>query len=156
MRKNVLMIVLVLLLVFGVEAGAKEFSSEDISKAIQAVIPTEFGYVDNTEYLMKHKFSLLPGISDSHIVVSADSTNFSEFGVFRVEDTDAAKQCAKLLSKYLNERKAQFQSGVVYNVSEYPKFENAKVTVIKPFVIYTILNTSQSNAALKSIKSILE
>ena len=148
-------LILTALLVFAPCVYAQTISAERISCEIQNALPTEFGYVDNTEYLMKHEFSSIQGVCDSHIVVCAEATNFSEFGVFYIANEADIKPCVKQLNEYLKKRKMQFQSGVVYNVEEYPKFENAKAVAIGRFVIYTILAPSQRDIAIETAKNLV-
>ena len=156
MRKFYAIAVVIAALVFVPRINARNISAEALSNAIQVALPTEFGYVDSTDYLMKHEFSSLCGIFDSHVVVCADSANFNEFGVFFVKNTTDIKPCIKQLSEYLNNRKTQFQSGVVYNPAEYPKFESAKVFSVGPVIISTILDPSQGAIAEKTVKEMLK
>ena len=156
MRKFYVIALAIAVLVFVPRVNARNISAEAVSDAIQLALPTEFGYVDSTDYLMRHEFSSLCGIFDSHIVVCADSANFNEFGVFFVKNTTDIKPCIKQLGEYLSNRKTQFQSGVVYNPSEYPKFEGAKVFSVGQVIIYTILDTSQGAIAEKTVKKMLK
>ena len=155
-RVFVLFIVITLLFSACPSAYAKNTSAKAISETIQAAIPAEFGYVDNTEYAVRHELSNLTCVDDCYVVVCAESTNFNEFGVFHVDNESNVKRCAKQLTEYIARRKIQFQNGVIYDINEYPKFENAKVTAIDCYVIYTILDIPQRTAALESIKSVLQ
>lgn len=151
-----LLVVTVLLFSIAPLTDAKNISAKAISEVIQMALPTEFGYVDNTEYAMKHELSVLTCVNDSHVVVCAEATNFNEFGVFYVENERDVKRCVKQLTEYVARRKAQFQNGVIYDINEYPKFENAKVTAIGRYVIYTILETAQKTAAIQAVEHALQ
>ena len=148
--------VLLLLLSFGLTVSATDVSANRISETVQKQVPIEFGYVDNTEYYMQHYFSQFSFVDDSSIVVASESTNFNEIGVFHIAKREDVKKCARLLTEYLNEAKIRFQSGVIYDIKEYPKFENAKVTVIDQYVIYTILDKQQGRDALRAVRDLLQ
>lgn len=144
------------LLLCSLAVHAEEISAASLSSIIQAEIPVKFGYVDNTEYCMQYELKGLSGIDDSHIVVCADATNFNEIGVFHVESAANAKRCAKQLSEYLKQRNTRFQNGVIYDINEYPKFENAKVTVLGSYIIYTILTPTHTTQALRAAEAALK
>lgn len=135
---------------------ASSKSAESVSEIIRRQAPEDFGYLDNTEYYMQYYFSELSFVDDACIVACNESTNFNEFGVFHVKSESNIKPCVKVLQSYLQKAKARFKSGIVYDVQEYPKFENAKVTVIGQYVIYTILDSKQSKAALDAVKNFLQ
>ena len=157
MKRLCLIALVVGLMLFSASyANAQSPSAETLSKAIQSAVPAEFGYVENTDYLMKHEFSSLQNVLEGCIVVCADSTNFSEFGVFLVEKPEDVKSCIACLREYLDKRKEQFKSGVVYNAEEYPKFENAKAWAVGRFVVYTILDSTQNAIVEKTVKSMLK
>ena len=103
---------------FGINASSN-VSAETLSEAIRKVAPLEFGYVDNTEYYMQYYFNELSFVDDSCIVVSSESTNFNEFGVFHVTNADEVKRCEELLKTYLKAAKQRFRSGVIYDIDEY-------------------------------------
>lgn len=130
-------------------------SAKDVSEVIRKAVPTEFGYLDNTEYYMQYYFSDLSYVDDSCIVICAESSNFNEFGVFHVKDPSDTKLCEKQVKSYLSEAKERFKSGVIYDIDQYPKFENAKIVTIGSYVIYTILDPSESKRAIEEIKKTL-
>lgn len=134
----------------------RQVSAEAVSEVIRRAAPVDFGYVDNTEYAMQHDFAELSYVDDSCIVVCAESTNFNEFGVFHVENTSDVRLCEKYLKSYLAKRKSQFQNGVIYDIAEYPKFENAKVLVADHYIIYVILDAAQGKAAGDAIKQFVK
>ena len=137
-------------------SAAPSVSAETVSEQIRKAAPTAFGYVDNTEYYMQYYFHGLLFVDDSCIVISAESTNFNEFGVFHVKNTADAKRCEKQLKAYLSESEARFRSGVVYDIDQYPKFENATVCTIDNFVFYMILEPSQIEVASRAVSNFLK
>lgn len=157
MKRALLYVTITAYLLLGcLSVHAQEMSAKSLSAIIQAEVPVKFGYVDNTEYCIQYDLKGLFGVDDSHIVVCADATNFNEIGVFHVEGAANTKRCAKQLSEYLKQRKTRFQNGVVYDINEYPKFENAKVTVIGQYVIYTILTPSHTTKAIRAAEVALK
>ena len=137
-------------------AAVSNASTEAVSEIIRKQAECEFGYVDNTEYFMQHDFHNLTFVDDSCIVTCADSSNFNEFGVFHVSDSQDAKRCEKILKKYIESAKHRFQSGVIYDVAEYPKFENAKTYVFGNYVLYMILPASQNESAARAVEAHLK
>lgn len=145
-------------LCFGSVAYAADLgfkSAKAIGKTVEKVIPAEFGYVDNTEYYMKRYFSSLNSVDDSYIATSSESTNFNEFGIFHLENKAELKAAKKTLRDYLDKRKSEFESGVIYNTAEYPKFQNATVITFDNYICYTILNPSDLKKASLAVKELL-
>ena len=146
-----------LVLCLCIPLSAKENpDAKTVSEALQKACPTEFGYVDNSEYYMRTYFSDLADIDDFHIVTCADSTNFSEIGVFHMKDTAHLSQNQKLLKKYLAKIKSNFENGVVYNTKEYPKFENAKVFASGRYLVYAVLDRDGVTKVETALRGIAE
>ena len=76
--------------------------------------------------------------------------------MFYVNDPSAVKKCVTLLERYLCERKDRFEIGVVYDLDEYPKFENATVIVSGQYVVYTILDRENICVVKDVIKTTLK
>ena len=150
-----LLILLALTLCFPLSAK-KVTDAKEVSELLQAACPTEFGYVDNSEYYMSSYFSSLEDVDDFHIVTCADSTNFSEIGVFHLKNSTHLSQNQKLLKKYLAKIKANFENGVVYNTKEYPKFENAKTFTKGNYLVYVVLDKEQAAKAQTALGGISE
>ena len=146
-----------LLLTLCLPLSAKDIrDAKEVSEAIQKAAPTEFGYVDNSEYYMSSYFSTLKDVDDVHIVTCADSTNFSEIGVFHLKDCAHLAHNQKLLKQYLAKIKANFESGVVYNTKEYPKFENAKVFSNGNYLVYVVLDKAEALRAEKALEAAVQ
>lgn len=154
MKRFFCLILLVLLLSPAVYAE-KQTDAESVSETIRLAVPADFGYVDNTEYAMQRDFAELSYVDDACIVVCVESTNFSEFGVFHVKNEKDAARCERYLRSYLTKRKSQFETGIIYDVAEYPKFENAKVFSSGTFVVYTILDAKQCEDAKRAFYAFL-
>lgn len=147
--------VLLLALLLCLPLSAANPDAKMLSETIQKACPVQFGYVDNSHAYMSNHFAELRGIDDFHIVTCADSTNFSEIGVFHVKDAKLISQNQKLLKKYLLKIKQNFENGVVYNVEEYPKFENAKVFSAGEYLVYVVLDKACAQKAEKAVRDLL-
>ena len=145
---------IMLLLYTNVSAKAVP-DAKTVSETIQKVCPDHFGYVDNSEYYMSSYFSGLEDVDDFHIVTCADSTNFSEIGVFHMKNNDHQAENKKLLKRYLQKIKQNFENGVVYNADEYPKFENARVISVGNYLIYTVLDRHHVLRAEKAVRDMI-
>lgn len=129
--------------------------TKTISEAIQKVCPVGFGYVDNSEYYMGSYFSGLKDVDDFYIVTCADSTNFSEIGVFHFKNTDNLTENKKYVKRYLQKIKQNFESGVVYNTEEYPKFENARIIPVGNYLVYAVLDRHEILLAEKVVRNLI-
>ncbi len=159
-QKNIFSIFLLLILLpnFCLPIMAKDTFSIDsptIGKAMQEAIPITFGYIDNTEYYSKCYFSQMNGILDCYIATSAESTNFNEFGIFHLNSKADVKSAKKILQMYLEKRRSEFENGVIYNIEEYPKFQNASVFSAGNYVCYTILAPNDVKKAASAIKKLI-
>ena len=152
--RSLFMIVLVLVLCIPIAASTK-IDAKGLNEKIQEVCPAKFGYVDNSEYYMSSYFSGLEDVDDFYIVTCADSTNFNEIGAFHLKSTSHLASNQKLLKKYLAKIKQNFESGVVYNIEEYPKFENAKAFVLGNYLVYVVLDKEASKKAEETVRGLL-
>ena len=128
-------------------------NAKKIAEEICQSIPSEFGYVDNTEYQLKCYFSPSSFFDDCCIMINSDSTNFDEIGVFYVESQQDIKLCEKQVKQYLKDARERFMNGVIYNVKEYPKFEKATTITIDHYVIYLILSEKQQKDIIETLKN---
>ena len=136
-------------------AVACPLGAKSIGTVVEKAVPLEFGYVDNTEYYMNRYFSKLKNADDCYIVTSAESTNFNEFGIFRFKNKSELKAAKHVLRDYLATRRTEFESGVIYNTAEYPKFQNATVLTFENYICYTILTPSDLKKATAAAKELL-
>lgn len=128
--------------------------TDEIVNDIVKSAPVEFGYCDVSEYYIQNYFSELVGVEDGKIYTCNESSNFNEFGVFRFATDKEAKKGLKHLNNYLSSAKKEFENGIIYDVSEYPKFTGARARQFGNYLIYTILDPKESQAAFDAVKRI--
>lgn len=157
MKKTAIRLITVFLLTvtcLTVTVHAKNIDAKAIGTVVENAIPLEFGYIDSTEYYMGNYFSSLKGVDDSYIATAAESTNFNEFGIFHLKDKADLRAAKEILRAYLDRRKQEFESGVIYNVDEYPKFQSATVITFGSYICYTILKPSDLKNASSAVKAL--
>lgn len=100
---------------------------------------SDFGYCDVSEYYKSNYFSEVEQLKECKIFTSNESTNFDEFGIFEFENERHAKKAKNTLKNYLRSTKTEFENGIIYDVTEYPKFESARVETFGNYLVYAIL-----------------
>lgn len=143
------------MLSFGVFAAPVD-STKEISRLLQNIAPSDFGYIDSTEYYSSHYFQDLCGIDAAYIVTSADSSNFNEIGVFHVNSDSNLKDNVSKVQKYLDTAKSNFESGVMYNPEEYSKFKNSRVEAFGDYIVYTILDKEPTRRIYSAISEFIK
>ena len=129
----------------------QNLSVDNIDKTFQKHINSEMGYCDVSQYYLENYFSKMPIPSAYKIFTSNDSTNFDEYGIFEFKTVKQAKQSASKIKDYLIQSKKEFQSGIVYNVEEYPKFENSTLKNYGRYIVYAILSPEKTCGILNDI-----
>ncbi len=129
-----------------------ELNITQIEKIIVDNAPTEFEYSDVSDYYLNSYFKSLPAVLEAKICVCNDSSNFNEYGIFRFESENDAQNALGTVRNYLYSAKSEFENGIIYDIEEYPKFENATAKRFGKYVVYTILNKKDS----ENIYSILK
>ena len=127
-------------------------SIDDVVDAVHNGAQSEFGYSEVSRYYLEDYFSELSNVNNVRIYKCNDSLNFNEFGVFEFTSHKAAKNGLQGIQKYLKKAKENFENGVVYDIKEYPKFQNAKAKVFDNYVIYTILEEKQTKNVFNNIE----
>lgn len=110
------------------------------------------GYVDVGEFYFAHNFSELNNVSSVKILVSTESSNFDEIGIFEFKDEKSAKRSLNAISNYVDELVKKFKNGVIYDINQYPKFENATIVRSSNIVIYMILDKNESEPIISLTK----
>ena len=125
--------------------------TQDIETTALDKLTSEFGYCDVSEYYKNNYFNTIEGLKECKIYTCNDSTNFDELGIFEFDSSQNAKKAIKVVKKYLKNTKEDFQSGIIYNVEEYPKFEAARIERYGNCLVYTILSKNDSDSVFSAI-----
>ena len=154
MKKILLSILITCAFISSCNAPKEDFSIDldNVEKIMIENTDSEFGYCDVSQYYLDSYFKTIDGITKAKISVSNDSSNFNEFGIFEFKTDSDAKKSVKNIKTYLLNAKKEFENGIIYDVEEYPKFENAKAERFGNIVIYTILNEDDSQKVYSEIK----
>lgn len=127
--------------------------SEKIITLLKENAPSDFGYCNVSEFLSKDFSSQTEGLIECNIFKCNESSNFNEFGVFEFTDIKTAKKGEKVIKQYIEQSKREFENGIIYNTSEYPKFKSAMVKRYDNFIIYTILNKDETEKVYNIISN---
>ena len=156
MKKLKKVICVVCILIFILVSCKAETSVNLTASQIESVILTELsgevGYCNVSEYYFNNFFSDIKGIKDYKIYVADESTNFDEIGIFEFDSVKSAEKAKSKIGAYLATSKKDFESGIIYNAEEYPKFQNAKVERYGNNLVYTILDSVLIDSISKSLK----
>ena len=125
----------------------------DIEDIFSENLSSDIGYCDVSIYYRDNYFSDIINIEECKIYTSNDSTNFDEFGIFRFADENSARKARGMIKQYLNDSRNEFENGIIYNIQEYPKFQNADVKLYGKYLIYTILSPEKTEKIYTEIKS---
>lgn len=110
------------------------------------------GYVDVTDFYYEHYFKEVDEIASVKILVNTESTNFDEIGIFEFKNDRSAKKYISVIKNYINGSVDNFKNGIIYDINEYPKFENASVVRNSNIVVYMILDKERSKEIINLLK----
>lgn len=131
-----------------------EIKLSDIDHVFLENSDFEIGYCDVSDYYLSNYFKSIENVENCKIYISNDSTNFDEIGIFEFYTTTDAHCQIDKIKEYLIESKNKFESGIVYNVYEYPKFKASTVRTYGRCLVYTILSTEHSKKIFDGIKKL--
>ncbi|MBQ9151760.1 MAG: DUF4358 domain-containing protein [Clostridia bacterium] len=97
-------------------------------------------------------------VTDYRIIVSVNSDmNVDEIGVFQTANAKDADKMKTFVEKYLEAKQLRMTPLLEsYNQAELPKLDNADVTVCGNYVLYTILNASDTTNAHSAFEKALQ
>lgn len=140
----------------GNEHASNSVSIDSITQAVLESVPAELGYSDVSSYYMVSQFPKLQNLKDIRVFTCNDSLNFNEFGILEFVSFEDAERGVKKIKEYLNSAKKEFESGIIYDKEEYPKFQNAKAKVFGNFVFYGILDKDNIKKAISTIEALVQ
>ena len=132
----------------------------DISSAVLNAVSTQGGYAAMESDYVSIEFSK-PDVIDSNvqewmILASSSQSTVDEFGIFRVKeggDTNAVKAEVEDYVQYMQVKLEVYLE--MYDPAEKTKLENAKVTVLGNYVVFTMLTEADTDACMDAIKGAL-
>ena len=99
----------------------------------------------------------LNGLTDSSLRLHKVSSNFSEAGIFRLEDGDKAKETEKAVRAYIEKQQDYLKDFLSqYEAAEVEKINNAQVRTYGVYVVYAFLTKSDATAFFGEIEAALK
>ena len=160
--KRIISLVLALLLTLPLAACGKtvsyrdDVSVDELSAAVQALIPVEGGYDMSGEDFLKYYFDFdhRHTIDGFAIASSSASTDVNEYGIIHLSDPEQVAQIEEMAQVYV-ENQRDFLSTFLntYNEAEMAKLEEMQVRVFGNYVVYTILSANDTAAVMNAIEA---
>lgn len=160
--KRIISLVLALLLTLPLAACGKtvsyrdDISVDELSAAVEALIPVEGGYDMSGEDFLKYYFDFdhRHTIDGYAIAASSASTNINEYGIIHLSDPEQVAEVDRLAQVYV-ENQRDFLSTFLntYNEAEMAKLEEMQVRVFGNYVVYTILSANDTAAVMNAIEA---
>ncbi len=161
MKKTIRIIsaILCLTFIFSLTACGKSYKDDKTASQLAAVIekaaPTNGGYSSAESDFVDFNMKGVSEICDEYVIkLSSADTDMSEFGVFHAKTSSDAEKISELCQKYVDKVKTNYNPD--YLPEEYPKIQNAKVTVWGNYVVYTMLTDSERTAVVSAILAEIE
>ncbi len=161
MKKNFIKLisaVLCLILLLSLAACSKDYRDDlkasELASAIEKAAPAEGGYAAAESDFADFNMKGITDICDEYVIkLSSADTDMSEFGVFHAKNPTDAKKISDICQKYLDKTLANYNPD--YLPEEYPKIQNAKVTVYGNYVVYTMLTETERAEAVEAITTLI-
>lgn len=134
-------LILILLAALCLSACGGSASFSDVSSAVSDAVGAESLTAVDSLYIEGMIGLSADSYSEAEVKVTSGGTTIDEYGIFETENTAAVKEA---LEAYIQQR---IDTWMGYTPEEFPKLENAEVTVKGRFVLYTILSDSAARAA---------
>ena len=102
---------------------------------------------DYMKYCMNSDLSMF---SEYIVLYPFSGKKYTEIGIFKMQENEKTSDGIKILERYLNFKKQNWDTR--YMGDEYAKIESAKITSCGPYILYTILDESESTKVSKEFK----
>lgn len=155
MKKTLITVFIICVLLASCSRESVDYSFLNTDEIVNDIVENasvEFGYCDVSEYYLQNYFGELVGVEEAKIYACNESSNFNEFGVFKFATAKEAEKGLRFLDSYITAAKKEFENGIIYDVSEYPKFTGARAERFGNYLIYTILDPRESQSAFEAVK----
>ena len=133
-------------------SSEKDVPVADLASAVEKAIGNS-GMVDpGDSYVKGYMKRSAEELGDYTIRKTVVGTSIDEFGVFRAGKLTTA-ELKSMIEAYL---KLLQDAWMNYQPEEKPKLDGARITVEGSYVLYTILDDADSEAAVKALKAALK
>lgn len=141
-----------------------DVSAADLSRQVEAALPAGDGFEAVSDSFISASSwgedyaDSMKLVTEYRIFVSANSDmNVDEVGIFRTESAKDAAKIKSFVEKYLEAKKLRMTPLLEsYNQAELPKLDCSDVTVGGNYVLYTILNSTDTTTAHSTFEKALQ
>lgn len=164
MKKITLIAALLLCLVTALCACTSyrtDVPAADLSAAVLNSVSTQGGYTAADSDFVSLEFTkpevIDANVSEWVICASTSSQTVDEYGIFRVKEGGDVQAVKDAVLEYVQATQVKLEVYLdMYEPVEKTKLENAQVTVIGNYVVYTILTDQDTAAAQTALKGALK
>ena len=159
--KKYCLVALILAFVLLFVGCATEKYRDDVSckalvDAVTAKMPSELDFRELDESFREFYFEGADGFDDCYIAYSADNEDISEIGVFHAVSDEAAEKIEGICYEYINDLSQNSRAFIAsYAPEELTKLDGAEVRRYGRYVIYTVLNTADTERVFETVKNAL-
>lgn len=141
-----------------------DVAAAEVSRQVEAALPAGDGFESVSDAFISASSwgedyaDYMKLVAEHRIFISANSDmNVDEVGIFRTESAKDASKIKGFVEKYLEAKKLRMTPLLEsYNQAELPKLDCAEVTVCGNYVLYTILNATDTTAAHSAFEKSLQ
>ena len=130
----------------------------DIADSVKKVLSDGKEYERYGEEHIRYNFENTDLHDDACILYSADSTDINEIGILHASREETVEDLAKNTEKYLRDIKVNQRAFIEsYAPNEITKLDSSRIYIFGNYIVYTILPSSERDAAIEEIeKSLLK
>lgn len=162
MKLRIVSLLICALMLCGLFAGCGGGSSyrddvpvDQLAAAVEAASNVADSMIDAPATYVAVTMKMDVSAYDGYCVrINSRGVNIDEYGIFKAKDSSQAKEIKAAVDAYLQYRIDIWM--VEYMPEEYPKLENAQVSVLGNYVMYTIFSDTAREAARTALESALE
>ena len=152
-------LILAFVLLFGGCATEKyrdDVDCRSLVLSVTAEMPSELDFLELDESFREFYFEGADGFDDCYIAYSADNEDISEIGVFHAVSDEAAEKIEGICYEYINDLSQNSRAFIAsYAPEELTKLDGAEVRRYGRYVVYTVLNTADTERVFETVKNAL-
>lgn len=127
-----------------------------IADTITSKVPLEDGYYAvDSDYITFYFEGAESLISDHRIMMSTETSNINQFGVFHVKPGNA-EAMKKLCESYIATMRDRWGTSAMYIPAELTKLDNAEVRIYGNYVIYLMMTPSDKTTVFAAVEGLLK